>query len=228
MTKWVTGWLPVGKNMARWGFWATPNCPECQFPNETPSHVLHCPAPARVQLLFDRVAQLEQLLYACKLSSPAISIVLQVLFPQAYPAILREPEELIEIRHWHRLFNQFPNAWGFLHNSWKVVMARYPKPNAPFKHSPRRWLAAILSQLWNIAWDLWGYRNGILHTADQSRAREVLLLQAMVEYQRHTQGLPPSEWYWFDDSLTTLLQKTEEYLHAWLLTIKALQQRHHD
>jgi len=156
MTKWVTGWLPLGKNMKCWGFWTTDLCPECQQPESNPSHLLQCSAPEHRQWLKNKILTLERTLLERKLSLQAVSFLLGVLFPQEFPRPTSSPEELIKIRHWQGLFNTLPTAWGFLHNSWTSVLQQCPPVATNFKHSPRQWLAVFLSQLWNIAWDLWG------------------------------------------------------------------------
>jgi len=45
MTKWVTGWLPIGKNMCRWKVWTSDKCPECGLPEISTNHILLCTAP---------------------------------------------------------------------------------------------------------------------------------------------------------------------------------------
>mgnify|MGYP000697896486 CR=1 FL=1 len=39
---------PTGRNMKRWRFWATSQCPRCLAENETTDHVLQCPHPSAV------------------------------------------------------------------------------------------------------------------------------------------------------------------------------------
>jgi len=137
MTKWVTGWLPLGKNMKRWGFWTTDLCPECQQPESNPSHLFQCSAPECRQWLKNKICTLERTLLERKLSLQAVSLLLGVLFPQEFPRPTSSPEELIEIRHWQGVFNTLPTAWGFLHHSWTLVIQRCPPAATNFKHSPR-------------------------------------------------------------------------------------------
>jgi len=222
MTKWVTGWLPLGKNMKHWGFWTTDLCPECQQPESNPSHLFQCFAPERRQWLKNKICTLERTLLERKLSLQAVSLLLGVLFPQEFPRPTSSPEELIEIRHWQGVFNTLPTAWGFLHHSWTLVIQRCPPVATNFKHSPRRWLAVFLSQLWNIAWDLWGYRNGIIHSQDNTRTGDIIRQQVTTQYTLGLHSLPPNEGHWFAGSLETILARPLEYLHAWLLTIQAL------
>ncbi len=44
MTKWATGWLPTGGNMAKWKRWQTSSCPMCRIPTtiESPEHLMRC------------------------------------------------------------------------------------------------------------------------------------------------------------------------------------------
>jgi len=46
ISKHVTGFLPIGKNMTRRGAWKAPFCPRCQHPIETTPHLIQCPSTA--------------------------------------------------------------------------------------------------------------------------------------------------------------------------------------
>jgi hypothetical protein len=34
--------------------------------------------------------------------------------------------------------------------------------------SPKRWTIALIQKLWEVAWNMWEHRNGILHDKEQS------------------------------------------------------------
>ena len=36
------------------------------------------------------------------------------------------------------------------------------------RKSARRWTTALIQKLWNVAWDLWEQRNGIVHDAENA------------------------------------------------------------
>ena len=50
---------------------------------------------------------------------------------------------------------------------WAEVQQRY-FAWVKSKYSGRRWLSELIRKLWNVAWDLWEHRNGILHKSDTS------------------------------------------------------------
>ena len=224
MTKWVTGWLPIGKNMSRWKLWMSDKCPECGSPETSTNHILFCPAPERQRFLAEKIQQLEPHLLGKRLSPTAVGLLLGVLFPQAHSYPNRTVTELVELKHWQRIFGQMPHAWGFLHNSWRSALQQFPPAHSIYKHSPRRWLTAFLSQLWNTAWDLWGYRNGIIHNSECDKKGDTIREQVKQEYAQGVEQLPCSAWHWFSSPLSTLLTKPLDYLQAWLLSVQAHRQ----
>jgi hypothetical protein len=51
---------------------------------------------------------------------------------------------------------------GRLHNQWRKLQESYHLQMS-IRRSGKRWSGAIIKKLWDIAWDLWEHRNGILH-----------------------------------------------------------------
>jgi hypothetical protein len=45
ISRFATNYSPIGRNMKRWHFWKTSQCPRCLQPNETCDHVLQCQDP---------------------------------------------------------------------------------------------------------------------------------------------------------------------------------------
>ena len=45
---------------------------------------------------------------------------------------------------------------------WEQAQEAYYKWYRSRK-SARRWTTALIQKLWNVAWDLWEHRNGIVH-----------------------------------------------------------------
>jgi hypothetical protein len=51
---------------------------------------------------------------------------------------------------------------GRVHKQWRQHMTRYYK-EAGERRTGKRWTSALIRKMWDIAWDLWEHRNGILH-----------------------------------------------------------------
>jgi len=118
MTKWVTGWLPIAKNMKRWGMWTTANCPECDSSMEDTGHILQCLAPVQNQLLNEKIISMERNLLERRLSPTAVSVLLSILYPCHYMHALQRPPEVSDIQKLQQLGNH-SMAWGFLSTNWK-------------------------------------------------------------------------------------------------------------
>lgn len=57
---------------------------------------------------------------------------------------------------WRRFFE------GWIHHSWYLLHGshyKFLKSRRPGK----RWVVALIKKQWEISWDLWEHRNGILH-----------------------------------------------------------------
>jgi len=206
--------------MCRWKVWTSDKCPECGLPEISTNHILLCTAPKQQRFLSEIIQKIEPNLLNKCLSPMAAALLLGVLFPQAHSYPTCNAIKLIELKHWQGIFGQFPHAWGFLHNSWRSVLMRFPPAHSMYQHSPRHWLMAFLSQLWNTAWDLWGYRNGIIHNSECKKIGDTLREQVQQEYAKGLEHLPRSAWHWLSSPLATLLTKPLDYLQAWLLSVQ--------
>jgi len=224
MTKWVTGWLPVAKNMQRWGMWDTAVCPVCQTSVEDTAHLTSCPVSKSQPQLQVPIRAFEQQLLMKKVAPAVVSLVLNVFHPEVYPLSSLSLTEMIATRHWQRVINRHPGTWGFCTHHWNEVMLRFPPIRYPNRQFPHRWLVAILSLFWNYAWDLWGFRNGIVHQRDDKLRDMGLWTQIQQEYIVGPAALPRSEHHWFQEPLAQLLKRQPDYLLAWLQTILVLRQ----
>ncbi|MFN9980554.1 MAG: hypothetical protein ACK53Y_11590, partial [bacterium] len=75
------------------------------------------------------------------------------------------PREFQDLLHdqqtigWRRFFE------GWFAYSWAEMQQRYYNLLRSSR-TGRRWASAIVLKLWNIAWDMWEHRNGILHETE--------------------------------------------------------------
>jgi len=84
----------------------------------------------------------------------------------------------------------------------------------------RRWTIAILQKLWNIAWDMWEHRNGILHENENLVTRSMTIqLNARVSRvytDLSLRALRHNNRHLVYHSLTVLLKKDTNYKVQWL------------
>jgi len=156
-TKWVTNWLPTGKNMVRWQLWQFDHCPSCQTALEDTRHLLRCHDPDRVAYLSAQVRKLEGTLLSKNIPLPAVQLMLSVVFPQHYPPPVAPPESLVTSQS---LLDD--HRWGLPALPWHQHLEPF-LPDPTKRNYTLRWMSTFLRQLWNTAWDLWRYRNGIVH-----------------------------------------------------------------
>jgi len=84
-TKWLTNWLPTGKNMLRGNQWISNQCPSCRMAIEDTNHIVSCLVPDGTKHLSMQLMKLEGTLISKQIPPPAATMMLQVFFPQWYP-----------------------------------------------------------------------------------------------------------------------------------------------
>jgi hypothetical protein len=84
----------------------------------------------------------------------------------------------------------------------------------------KRWVVALIKKMWDIAWDLWEHRNGILYQStnvvsdaelqilDWNVRNNFTKLQALM--------LPAHDRHMLSQDLTRLLKKDKVYKEVWL------------
>jgi hypothetical protein len=84
----------------------------------------------------------------------------------------------------------------------------------------RRWVCAIITKLWNIAWDMWEHRNGVLHETENLVTRAIqtqlnakvtrVYLNLSSRLLRHT------DRHLLSLTLHDLMRKDNNYKATWL------------
>ena len=88
-------------------------------------------------------------------------------------------------------------------------------------------------KLWNVSWDMWEHRNGIMHNSLQP-CKDILDSRINEQIKAlHSQGLQVVPWdgfVLFQKWLADLLQQTRHYKEKWVASVEAAQERkrHHD
>jgi hypothetical protein len=97
------------------------------------------------------------------------------------------------------------------------------------KRTSKRWAAAILHKLAMIWWDLWEFRNGLLHalTGQLAIAKDTFLNSLFGEdFTRGTDGINKHYYYLFkgDNTLGNLQAADIITKHQWLQTLLSARQ----
>jgi hypothetical protein len=102
---------------------------------------------------------------------------------------------------------------------WEEVQQRYFVWRKK-RQTGKRWLAAIIRKLWDVAWDLWEHRNGILHDCDTNLAEQQLNSEVAIEYELGPQTVTREARQLFWPRLTKLLLGPPAAKRAWLIRVR--------
>lgn len=224
ITKHVTGFAATGVNMFRRKARPSAQCPRCSF-EEDSEHVLKCCGQ-------DSDAVWEKSLKKMK----------EWLLESTHPGI---SESIINYLNGWRNDTQptlHPSMWfysaftgqnvigwrnfleGFICNEWQLTQQNYFL-RVGSRRSPRRWTAALIRKLWEVAWDMWEHRNGILHNKEQSIILNHLHAQIREEFQRGSTDLSRDAQALFRPGLAGILSKPVEVKQQWLARIQLAREK---
>ena len=92
------------------------------------------------------------------------------------------------------------------------------------RRSGLRWTVAIITKLWDVAWDLWEQRNGFLHARDnQEILHNMATIDAEIRFQFHQGAAQLPRWahYLFKGNVDTLLSTSIRHRKKWLASVTA-------
>ncbi len=96
------------------------------------------------------------------------------------------------------------------------------------KWTRKRWISALITKVWEVAWDMWENRCNILHEKDgPNDAVNVATLNAAVahEFARGRENLPRRDRLHFTGTLDSLLVSPIGNRQAWLKNVQAARER---
>jgi len=219
--KHTSGMCGVGKFMKRWREWDQDSCPRCGMPEDAP-HVWRCKGGGTAELWNKAVEDLTNTLRQLETDPTLQHIITFYLHswwsgettsyeaPTAFYELLQEQQQI----GWDRFFE------GWWSEKWASIQQQYYNLGKSTR-TGRRWATAIVTKLWNIAWDLWEHRNGILHEGGNLITQSMTVqLNARVSWfynDLSSRALRQYDRYLVHHSLYTLLRKDNNYKITWLL-----------
>ena len=166
--------------MKRWGKRTTAKCPWCDT-NEDASHVWKCRGNGADDIWKRDMENLKVALVKACTHPNIVEVLIDRLTSWRYdlePSItvsnflgLRSMVESQDIIGWQAMLEGTPVV------GWAEVQQRYLEWRKK-RRTGKQWLSAVIQKMWDVAWDLWDHRNGILHNkevniAEQQQNREV-------------------------------------------------------
>jgi len=192
-----------------------PACPHYGDKEDAP-HVWTCRAKGAEEVWKKSVGELEVCLRQIDTDPTITHVIITYLNKDTSYVPPRELQELLQEQNhigWRRFFE------GWISMRWAIKQQRYYEASRS-RQTGRRWVTVLIQKLWDIAWDLWEHRNGIVHEQENLVTRSMgTLLNHRVDqvyegissrpvpvYDRHLVHMP----------LSKLLNKSVSYKVHWL------------
>jgi Reverse transcriptase (RNA-dependent DNA polymerase) len=228
VTKLASGYCGVNKWMYRWKRRDSQACPRCQDPIEDVQHMWLCQgqeSPQKwVAALTSLALEMQQLQTDPVLASMIISRlrtwqvsgepVNVASLPERYQAVVQSQDA----QGWH-------NFWiGLPSKGWQEIQAdHYKRISSP--KTGTSWLIAIIRKQWLIAWDIWDYRNQVVHHIDEGTDIQRVATAIRAEYAL---GAPSQELRkFFRTPLREALRRNLDYQTNWLHRVVTSRARSH-
>ena len=190
----------VGRCLLRRQYQTHNNCPRCDQPDETTTHVLQCQASSAIDEWQEAIAALELWMGKESTHTALTSAILTRLeaWQQAVPLqpikgsrALKEAIEAQDQLGWE----------NFLLGRLSPTLSQYQQvhyTNIGSQKTGKAWLARLIRQLWLVCWRMWEHRNFINNstlTDEEKRERSHLLSQVHQEFAKGSSTLLKTDRY---------------------------------
>jgi len=224
ISKYVTGFLPIGKNMERRNEWSQDYCPRCKVCQETREHIVRCNEVSSVEIFKDNLTQFEAFLE--KIQTPnqmRIKIIMNIAswkngIHQQHNDDTHLPEPFLaqtRIGAWKHFME------GRLHKQWSKWMQSY-YVSIQSRRTGEQWTSQVIQQIWRKFYlAQWFHRNKFVHSTMKGtqsiRKREDLLIRMKEAYESETkEALLVKDQHLLKKTLKEMMQSTDDVIIAWL------------
>ena len=198
-------------------------CPRCQN-REDGTHVLTCPAPAAATAWTEALKKVDTFLEHTDTHPILRTTIIANLNgiraggPGPHLSSNRNIRAVV--------LEQCPIGWpnmifGFVHTKWKRLYEQTRMPQSKSRYTGERWITALIKRLFEVSWDMWTHRNGVLHATQKSvnpAEAERLRLRIDEEFLTGPLELPEQDHHRFRNK-QALLQSTLDHQRRWLQDI---------
>jgi len=212
----TSGHCATGSVMFKRKEWTDDKCPRCGADNETISHVWRCPEPSAQDVWAAALLRLKTHLETNQTAPALIQDIIHGLtaWGKAEPGAQTDgPSVAQNLLGWQAMLE------GLISVEWREAQAKYLEATKS-RRSPARWTASLIVKLWEVAWDMWEHRNGILHNKEMGRRRQILRQEIAHEFTRGYRTLPLEVKRLFQKGEHYWLQANLEIQEAWIMRIK--------
>jgi hypothetical protein len=206
------------------------NCPLCDQEDETTVHVLRCHDERARKHWAASLASLNKWMGDHKTKPTLQRGIITLLqgwyddgtihFPTGHfqdQQVRQALEEQANIGVYNLLLGQFSKQFINIQSAYIHYIDKDSKMTG------QTWSTAFLVELWNLPWEMWEHRNGILHgatnTPQQQRSVEELLLEVNAELEQGPDTLLVPDQQLVDRDPNTFRAMSIHQLKQWLLTV---------
>jgi hypothetical protein len=227
IVKWNSEFCGTSRNLFRRGEQTHQKCPTCGHDGETTDHILRCPHPEAKKAWRKSVAALETWMMQQSTDPTLRKVILEHINswrnlstpqPNTHSTL-----KINEVIHCQSIIGWAPFLRGFIHCEWKEIQNQYLKSiNSKLSH--KRWQKMLIKKLWEISWDMWRFRNGVLHNHDTTQTTNfsfLLTTEILKEKEFGCRLLPPTCRYLFNQPQDKLLSSTINNKKLWLANVWA-------
>jgi len=224
ISKYVTGFLPIGVNMERRNEWGSDYCSRCGVAHETKQHIALCSEISSTQLFQDNLEIFEK--WMEKMQTPTslkINILTQITAWRSNTRWITIPDFLppapiqaqLTLGPWSHFME------GRLHVAWAAYMQHH-YDTIKSKRTGLQWASQCIQRIWTLFHIAqWHLRNKFVHNKTDStkstRKSEELRSSIHQAYESETKpNLLPRDQHLYDEPLQTLLQLSDDGMIAWL------------
>ena len=121
-----------------------------------------------------------------------------------------------------------PFIRGFVASQWSLAQHCHLQ-HLQSRKAGKRWLTCLIQKLWMVSWDMWRFRNGVLHSQSTTTPTNFSFLLATTIINELNHGhrlLPPSCKYLFTRSSSSLLRGTLNNQKLWVATVWSARDRY--
>lgn len=227
VVKWNAEFCGTSKNLYRWKEQTHQKCPVCGFDGETTDHILCCPHPDAKREWHKTLGNLEEWMKQQSTDPNLIEAILENInaWRESRPPKLsaNSAQKLTEAIEMQTKIGWSSFIRGFVYCDWKEIQRAHLQ-KIQSKKSHKRWLKMLIIKFWQISWDMWRFRNGILHTQSTTHITNftfLLTTEIVKEMDYGGRLLPPTCKYLFNQSQSKLLSTTTNNKKLWLANVWA-------
>lgn len=176
VSKQATGFCAVGVVMRLRKQRPSAKCPRCPWPEETVEHVYTCPSIEADKQWKESISKLLDWMEEQKTDPDIIRNIRDGLNAWRLDPTAGVQPAFSSARATQEFIGWRPFLEGCLTWEWQAQQQRYYQ-TLKSRKTGRRWSTLIIRKLWEVAWDMWEHRNGILHQKDNAVKHQVTDLE---------------------------------------------------